>query len=526
MNPFNSLFSGNGQPAGLSADALNALVLASSQNNTTLPNSFQHHATAPDATQDTNHQILRVLAAALLAQQVNVGGGIGGVGLGVTAPPPLLSPPRPPPPQQQCPSRGFTAVHPQRNALPTASPPQPPARELDRWPSQFSAGVALAPDGSSDSDLPPKRRKQNSRKRSPADMNRRPTPPTTTATNLPVPIPIVPIAPAPAIAGMQLPVVCNSIEGILHMDQQVVECFCDVCEDRVASGFNRPIWSLTRFERHCGSKAKKWRLSLKIRPGSVPECPAGSHPMPLGQWLDVMQLSEWGTIAPVGVLDATSTHHYNYGHLLKTNNNTNNNTNNGSPKQSSGDRGGVGGGAPHHLASSNAPTPTTTVATMEWARERKKELEDAIQLTSAPTNNSSCGGNGDAADINPNMQMALHKAIFSFVQGVVAGNEEESAELNEVYLPWLNDMAPYRLFNEASTMRGYAEQCCEHQTGAISGVAGIKMAKQYLSAVISKIQRGGVTGNGGSNGNNGGDVVEGGTTDETMTVAKNDEQLQ
>jgi hypothetical protein len=73
----------------------------------------------------------------------------------------------------------------------------------------------------------------------------------------------------------------------------VVACYCAGCAARVAAGHDRPLFSFTRFERHCGSKAKKWRLSLRIDPGATPECPAGEPPLALGQWLDSKGLGPW-----------------------------------------------------------------------------------------------------------------------------------------------------------------------------------------------------------------------------------------
>ena len=52
-------------------------------------------------------------------------------------------------------------------------------------------------------------------------------------------------------------------------------CHCPQCEQRVAAGHGRPLFSFTRFERHSGSKAKKWRLSIRIDPGAVKEAPIG-----------------------------------------------------------------------------------------------------------------------------------------------------------------------------------------------------------------------------------------------------------
>ena len=64
------------------------------------------------------------------------------------------------------------------------------------------------------------------------------------------------------------------LPGLLR---QVVACYCANCSSRVASGHDRPLFSFTRWERHTGSKAKKWRLSLRIEPGSVPECVPGAR---------------------------------------------------------------------------------------------------------------------------------------------------------------------------------------------------------------------------------------------------------
>lgn len=70
---------------------------------------------------------------------------------------------------------------------------------------------------------------------------------------------------------------CNDIRGVVYLDQQVVACYCPACEQRVASGHGRPLFSFTRFERHSGSKAKKWRLSIRIDPGAVKEAPLGEQ---------------------------------------------------------------------------------------------------------------------------------------------------------------------------------------------------------------------------------------------------------
>lgn len=78
-----------------------------------------------------------------------------------------------------------------------------------------------------------------------------------------------------------------------------------MCSARVVAGHDRPLFSFTRFERHTGSKAKKWRLSLRIEPGVVKECPLGDQPMPLGQWLEMKGMLHWAprTAVEFGVGD-------------------------------------------------------------------------------------------------------------------------------------------------------------------------------------------------------------------------------
>ena len=46
-----------------------------------------------------------------------------------------------------------------------------------------------------------------------------------------------------SVAGLKLPIICNDITGVLCMDQQIVACHCDSCEQRVAAGSDRPIFS-------------------------------------------------------------------------------------------------------------------------------------------------------------------------------------------------------------------------------------------------------------------------------------------
>jgi hypothetical protein len=60
---------------------------------------------------------------------------------------------------------------------------------------------------------------------------------------------------------------------------------------RVRAGHDRPLFGLSRFERHCGSRSKKWRTSLRVLPGSCPEVALGEMPMALGTWLGLKGLA-------------------------------------------------------------------------------------------------------------------------------------------------------------------------------------------------------------------------------------------
>lgn len=51
------------------------------------------------------------------------------------------------------------------------------------------------------------------------------------------------LPPDNSVAGLKLPIFCNDISGVLCMDQQIVACHCESCEQRVALGYDRPIFS-------------------------------------------------------------------------------------------------------------------------------------------------------------------------------------------------------------------------------------------------------------------------------------------
>lgn len=74
-------------------------------------------------------------------------------------------------------------------------------------------------------------------------------------------------------------VMCNNVTGRLHPASCRVEA-------------NGKKMSATQFEQFAGcASAKKWRASLKVIPGSCPECPEGAPPMQVGRWFDMKGLA-------------------------------------------------------------------------------------------------------------------------------------------------------------------------------------------------------------------------------------------
>ncbi|DBA81836.1 TPA: hypothetical protein ACH3X1_007555 [Trebouxia sp. C0004] len=79
-------------------------------------------------------------------------------------------------------------------------------------------------------------------------------------------------------------VMCNGYRGVFLLGLQRVICMCTDCCKKPET---EREFSCTQYEQHCGAgAAKKWKASLRIEPGSVPEVPEGSHPMQVGKWLD------------------------------------------------------------------------------------------------------------------------------------------------------------------------------------------------------------------------------------------------
>lgn len=73
----------------------------------------------------------------------------------------------------------------------------------------------------------------------------------------------------------QLPVVCGDKRGTFLLGRQRVLCDCAECRQR--PGTDREL-TCTQFEVHAGAgAAKKWKSSMRIRPGGAPEVPPGAN---------------------------------------------------------------------------------------------------------------------------------------------------------------------------------------------------------------------------------------------------------
>ena len=77
-----------------------------------------------------------------------------------------------------------------------------------------------------------------------------------------------------AIMMPQVPVFCNGLHGVYLLGRQRIVCSCPDC---LAKPEAKREHSCTQFEMHCGAgAAKKWKASLRVEPGGVPEVPAGA----------------------------------------------------------------------------------------------------------------------------------------------------------------------------------------------------------------------------------------------------------
>ena len=73
---------------------------------------------------------------------------------------------------------------------------------------------------------------------------------------------------------------CNGYRGIFLLGLQRVICLCNDCKKKAEADRE---FSCTQYEQHCGAgAAKKWKASLRIEPGSVPEVPDGQSNLAMG----------------------------------------------------------------------------------------------------------------------------------------------------------------------------------------------------------------------------------------------------
>lgn len=71
---------------------------------------------------------------------------------------------------------------------------------------------------------------------------------------------------------------CNGLHGVYLLGRQRIMCACPDCAAKPEA---KREHSCTQFEMHCGAgAAKKWKASLRVEPGGVPEVPAGAGPPP------------------------------------------------------------------------------------------------------------------------------------------------------------------------------------------------------------------------------------------------------
>lgn len=72
-----------------------------------------------------------------------------------------------------------------------------------------------------------------------------------------------------------------------------VICSCKSCAEQPRE---KRTFSATQFEQHGGAgSAKKWKASLRIEPGAVPECPPDAAPMAFGKWMDIKGIEAKGS---------------------------------------------------------------------------------------------------------------------------------------------------------------------------------------------------------------------------------------
>lgn len=80
-------------------------------------------------------------------------------------------------------------------------------------------------------------------------------------------------------------VTCQGVNGTLIISEQRIMCACSSCASMPEA--DRSM-TCTQFEIHAGAAtAKKWKMSIKVRPGTEPEVPAQGPAMQIGKWLEL-----------------------------------------------------------------------------------------------------------------------------------------------------------------------------------------------------------------------------------------------
>ena len=83
----------------------------------------------------------------------------------------------------------------------------------------------------------------------------------------------------------EVSVICaQSYRGNFYVHDLKVLCMSDCCVGRPEE---ERTFTPVRWEAHCGAgSAKKWKSTIRLEPGTVPELPTGSVPKPIGRWLE------------------------------------------------------------------------------------------------------------------------------------------------------------------------------------------------------------------------------------------------
>eukprot|EP00887_Chlorella_sp_A99_P006491 scaffold3.g6491.t1 len=85
---------------------------------------------------------------------------------------------------------------------------------------------------------------------------------------------------------------CQGVRGVMNIHELRVSCRCKGC---LARPEREREFSMTQWEIHAGAaNAKKWRASIRVVPGAVPDVPAGGNGMTVGSWLDMRGVDTGG----------------------------------------------------------------------------------------------------------------------------------------------------------------------------------------------------------------------------------------